>query len=250
MPQVAASPPPPPPSFPLHHQPPSPAGFVKVSLCKCAPALVFDCILQQLQLALCTPPLPSSSFLCADSSSLSWRLEKLGLMKLQMHVGFSIMYQVRAPPLSPSPPPPSPPRQALSQLLLQCPAIFTDVRLSGFASKRAAPAPAAGCGMLCKLLSGPGGLLPHCSGAATFSLSVFHTGVVQINACNGATQRHAQLLANRLHAFFSFFRSQLEPPCACVADGSRRKRPPPAWAQLHPTKRTAKKLAALPPQPA
>lgn len=132
-------------------------------------------------------------------------------------------------------------RQALSEVLLECAAVFSDVRLSGFASTAPRrPSPVAGgdtaasgrqtsgCGLLCTVTAGPHGLLRHSSG--TFSLFCFHTGIVQINACGGASLADAHLLAYNLHAFFSFFRHRIEPPCAALADGSRRKRPLPSWA--------------------
>jgi hypothetical protein len=137
-------------------------------------------------------------------------------------------------------------RQALSELLLECAALFSDVRLSGFASnapRRPPPAAggdaaasgreASGCGLLCRVTAGPHGLLRNSSG--TFSLFCFHTGIVQINACGGSSLADARLLANNLHAFFSFFRHRIEPPCAALADGSRRKRPLPSWAAPPPT---------------
>jgi hypothetical protein len=125
-------------------------------------------------------------------------------------------------------------------VLHECAAVFSDVRLSGFASSSLPPCHAGGgaavgalrtggCGLLCKLVAGPNGLLRHCNGS--FSLFCFHTGVIQINACNNSSLADAQLLANNLHAFFSFFRHRIEPSCPAHADGSRRKRPPPSWVQ-------------------
>ena len=76
------------------------SGKVKVSLCKCDPADVFNLLKQQFcaihdKLQAC-PSIATASFLSSDDSGgLSWKLEKLGLIKQQIHVGFSIMYQVR-----------------------------------------------------------------------------------------------------------------------------------------------------------
>ena len=156
--------------------------------------------------------------------------------------------------------------QALTEVLHECAAVFSDVRLSGFASSSLPPCDAGGgaavgalrtggCGLLCKLVAGPNGLLRHCNGS--FSLFCFHTGVIQINACNNSSLADAQLLANNLHAFFSFFRHRIEPSCPAHADGSRRKRPPPSWAaDMCPQTRTksplpevAPSLAPPPPPP-
>jgi hypothetical protein len=156
--------------------------------------------------------------------------------------------------------------QALSHLLLQCDTVFSDVRLSGFACSKAPAAspaaqgaaaarPSSGCGLLCKVVPGPDGLLRNCSGS--FSLFCFHTGIIQINACNGCPMADAQLFAYNLHAFFSLFRRHIEPCCAALADGSRRKRPQPFW--LTPPKTQQKRTvkygakagdACLPTQPA
>jgi hypothetical protein len=120
--------------------------------------------------------------------------------------------------------------------------VFSDVRLSGFACSKAPAASAAAegatgaqaherrssaCGLLCKVVSGANGLLRNCNGS--FSLFCFHTGIIQINACNGCSIADAQLFAYNLHAFFSLFRRHIEPSCAALADGSRRKRPQPFW---------------------
>ncbi len=83
-----------------------------MSLCKCDPCAVFDLLQQQLVAAdtflrenppssagLFVPPASASASAC--SRRLSWQLQKLGLIKLQMHIGFCITYQV--PPLQPTP---------------------------------------------------------------------------------------------------------------------------------------------------
>jgi hypothetical protein len=231
------------------------SGKVKVSLCKCDPADVFNLLKQQFcaihDTLTAGPSIATDSFLSPDDSGgLSWKLEKLGLIKQQIHVGFSIMYQ------------------ALTEVLLECAAVFTDVRLSAFASPSSAPPSVeggggaaagerrgSGCGLLCKIVAGAHGLVRHCQG--TFSLFCFHTGIIQINACNNSSLVDVQLLANNLHAFFSFFRHRIEPPTPAQADGSRRKRPPPSWAaDMCPQTRTksplpevAPSLATPPPPP-
>jgi hypothetical protein len=66
----------------------------------------------------------------------------------------------------------------------------------------------------------------------TFRLFCIRTEIIQINACNNSSLVDVQLLANNLHAFFSFFRHRIEPPTPAHADGSRRERPPPTGAGL------------------
>ena len=65
-----------------------------MSLCKADPSHVFDCMQRQLHAAHMPLPAPARFLPPGCSGNMSWSLHKLGLVKLQMHVGFTIKYQV------------------------------------------------------------------------------------------------------------------------------------------------------------
>lgn len=65
-----------------------------MSLCKGDPSHLFNCLQRQLQTAHLSLRPPAFFLPPECCGSLSWRLHKLGLVKLQMHVGFCVKYEV------------------------------------------------------------------------------------------------------------------------------------------------------------